>query len=427
MRRRLDLVATLLVLTPMAALAQVTAPGLVPALERLQLGEAEAAARALEPAARSNPQVALLLAALAGGGAPATLPAPQSPTDRLLWAEIWLAGRHPNEALGVLAPLLPDPPAALAKAVRRAAGRAAILAGRYEDAERYLAPVASGEAATSLVLARARYRRGDAAAAEQLLAPFAAALLAGGESSVPAAVAPELLCEQGRVLAASGRPAEAATALAKAVELAPSNGPAWQALAQARLAAGDRAGGEQAMARFRELARGNQPQPVDVAKLKAEAQAAEGQRIVDQALALARQGKEDAALADLRREITARPDLLAPRLLEISLLVARKNLAEAQHVADDTAANFPREPDAVYHRAIVAMMRGDKPLAKAALEHVLELAPEHVPALNNLAVLRLDRGDVAGGRALLEKVLTIDPTNAQALANLKKLPPAARP
>ncbi len=413
--------------------AEAPSPSLLPAIEQLQLGDQAAAVRALEPAAAAGNPFAIALRApqVPGDTSSKDLPSPRTPEERLARAELWLASRHPNEALEALGPLLAAPPAAVTKAVARAGGRAALLAGRYEDAERWLTPVASGEAATSLALARALYRQGEAQRATEVLAPFVAALLGRGppERPIPPGVAAQILLEHGRIAIAAGRAGDAVQALARVVEMEPANGTAWQALAQAQRLAGDKAGAETALAHFRELAKASQPEPVDVGKLRtevAEAAAREGRRIVDQALGLAKAGKAGDALAQLARDIAAQPGLFEPRLLQISLLLSEKRLDEAQRAADSAAAAFPREPDAVYHQATVAMIRGDLPRAEAAFEHTLELVPTHVPALNNLAVILLQHGDLAGGRALLDRVLAIDPGNTQARENLSRLPPPKR-
>jgi Flp pilus assembly protein TadD len=421
---------------PAAGAATVAAAALLAAVDSLQEGDLEGARRRLEPLAGQpggSPLAVALVAALAArtgaeSGTPPpdgeALPPPADPLERLAGAELLLLRRRGDDALALLAPLLPQPPLELAPQVLRAAGRASLAAGRLDEAIGYLAQVADGHTASTLALGEAHYRQGNAEAALAVLEPAVRDLLSSAAAQAGPR-APDLLAEYGRIATAAGRPEQAIPALQKAVELAPGEAAGWKALGEALTNAGRREEGAAALARFRELAAARERPPVDVAAL-AERQgehARQAAAAVEEAQELARQGDREGALKLLRGQIEATPEALDPRLLEISILVGERRLDEALAAAQAAAEAFPADPEAIYHRAIVLMLQGDLGRAELDLRKTLELAPKHTLAMNNLAVVLLQRGATAEARELLEQVLALDPGNALATENLRKLGP----
>ena len=59
--------------------------------------------------------------------------------------------------------------------------------------------------------------------------------------------------------------------------------------------------------------------------------------------------------------------------------------------------------------------------AETAFRRTLEVAPEHVPALNDLAVLLMVEGKGGEAEALLERVLAIRPEDETARRHLEEL------
>jgi len=440
----------LLLLLPWGGLGAQEPSGLEGALDLLQAGDLAAAAGQLEPLLTEpdtpRPVLALLMRLRAALGRPSPgLPADPGPpvageeaTLRLARAEAELLARHPRQALDALAPLLSAAPTEVPVRVRRGAGRAALLAGLFDEAVGWLDGAVGGEAALALSLAQALYRQGDAPRALAELRPFVDRFLnlPDGVADAPATGAPlgvqvDLLLDYGRIATASGAAELALPALQRAARLTPERAQIWQALGQALLIVGRREEGAQALGRFREISAAAEPEPVDMARLAARAEAdRRGAEKVEHALGLARGGDAAGAAVFLEREIAADPALLEPRLLLISLLLNLRRPDEAWQVADAAVAAFPDEVETLYHRGIVALVRRDLPRAEADFESTLERAPRHVLALNNLAVVLLQQGRFVEGRRLLERVLEIDPDNELARQNLARIRPAlpaARP
>lgn len=408
----------------------------------LQAGDPQGAYAALLPLRerRSAPEAAFdLLQALseaygkAGPGAPPPAASGQRPKEDSLVryvarAEALLLRRRPQDAIDAL-PFIPEATRGPDQdRVRRVAGRAALLAGRLSDAIRWLAPVAEGHAATALALAQAHYRSGAADSALAQLEPFVRELTSASESPTNRGLAGLLLLEYGRISASAGKPANALPALERASTLSPNLAPVWQSLAQAYLANGRREDGERALARFRELSSLAQQQAASTAPQETPEQKAEREKRkqlvtagIEKALALAKNGQPDAALAEARALQQSLPGEIEPHLFEIAVLVGQNRLDEALAASESTVGAFPQHPEALYHRAVVRLRRGEAAEAENDLRRTLAVAPNHVLALNNLAVLLEQRNATAEAITLLERVIAVDVENTVARENLARL------
>lgn len=414
---------------------------LTTAIDQLQAGDPQGAHATLQPLRerRDAPAAAFdLLLALeeaygtAGPGAQSPLPSERLREDSIVRyvarAEALLLRRRPQNAIEVL-PFVPEATrSADLDRLRRVAGRAALLAGQLPDAIRWLAAVAEGHPATTLALAQAQYRAGEAEKALGLLEPIVGELVSATAEPQNRGLAVSLLLEYGRIASSTGNAAGAIPALERASKLSPNAAAVWQTLAQALLVAGRREAGEHALARFRELtARAQQPSTgvplAETAEQKAERE--KRQSVVAagiaNALALAKGGQQEEALAAVRDLMRAAPGELEPHLFTIAVLVGLDRLDEALAASEEAVAAFPGHPEALYHRAIVRLRRNESAAAEKDLRSTLAAAPTHLLALNNLAVLLEQREATAEAITLLERVLAVDVENTVARENLKRL------
>jgi hypothetical protein len=94
---------------------------------------------------------------------------------------------------------------------------------------------------------------------------------------------------------------------------------------------------------------------------------------------------------------TATPDLTLATLAAAEGLLPARDLHASWTAAE---ARFPADPAVAFGAANAARAAGDAAAAEAALRRSLALAPDYLPALNNLADLLLDAGCGAEARAL---------------------------
>lgn len=410
---------------------------LTTAVDQLQAGDPLAALTTLQPLRerRDAPAAAfdLLLAlseayGVAGGGADGAGGAERTREESIVRyvarAEALLLRRHPQDAIESL-PFIPEASRGIEQdRLRRVAGRAALLAGRLPDAIRWLSPAAEGHPATTLALAQAHYRSGAGDHALALLEPFARAIVDQPAEPPNRGLAVSILLEVGRISSSTGKAALAIPYLERASALSPNAAPIWQTLAQALLAAGRREDGERALARFRELSallQGQGAAETPEQKAEREKRRSELEAALEAAVALARSGKPDEAIAAARAQMQAAPAEVEPHLFVITVLVSRNRLDEALAACESAATAFPQHPEVLYHRAVVHLRRGDTAAAEKDLRLTLASAPNHVLALNNLAVLLEQRHATAEAITLLERVLAVDVENTVARENLARL------
>jgi tetratricopeptide (TPR) repeat protein len=96
-------------------------------------------------------------------------------------------------------------------------------------------------------------------------------------------------------------------------------------------------------------------------------------------------------------------------------------LADAERCFEEALAAAATDRDrALAHnkRALVALARGDRPAAGAALEQALRTYPACVPAIVNAGNLLLEDGDIGGAIARFAAAITLDPDYPEAHHNL---------
>lgn len=174
---------------------------------------------------------------------------------------------------------------------------------------------------------------------------------------------------QGEIALRRGDPATARRHLEKATALAPADPNILVALAQSRMASGDREGAVEALNRAAEL---------------------------------------DTA--------STRPDVM---LVQTHLQAGRT--AEAMAVIDRLQKERPRDPLPHNLRGIVHMANKDAGRARASFAEALRLDPTFLPAAANLARLDLMDNNPGAARGRFESVLAKDPRNSRARIALASL------
>lgn len=403
----------------------------------LMLGSRGAYAESLKllrPWARMNPddseaRIAAAAAALQIERVPdaeemlADLPQ-DNPRVRLLWGKLLVQQGDPYGALATLKAMPEDAPAALDLDRRRTMAQAYTISGQAAEAVALLEGRVGNDPGVALQLSHAQFKSGDVAAAAATLEPFADAVLERTaleqEGTAGSKLAAGLTLEYGQLLNSLGRATEALPYLERSSLLDPENKLVWQHLGQSLNAAGRRDEAREALTRFREMTESEVPAVAKEVALRTDAADPTG-RNLREALKLLGSGEPVEALQLVRQEAELAPDDLRPRLLEARILTGMDLLDEALVAAEAALALAPGNPDAIYQRGAVRMGRRELDLAEADFRSTLELAENHVAAMNDLAVLLMAQERDAEARPLLERALEINPQDSVAAENLAQL------
>lgn len=352
----------------------------------------------------------------------ADLPQDQ-PRIRLLWARLLLAKGDPGGSIATLAPLIREPPPEIVDDLRRTLGEAYLLTGRSELAVEQLAELEVSGPADALLLAQGYYQHAQPKEAQQVLEPFAGAVL---EQPVDAwqgsdrALAARVALEMGRARVASGDPGGALAALEKAAELDPWEKQIWQLLGQALAADGRRDEASRALEEFRRLAEAEVSPGDRVTELEQDAGDPTG-RVMREAQKWLARGAAERALELARREKGLATDDLRPRFVEVQALLMMRRVEEAASAAESTLELAPTNADAHYQLGLARMAQQRMEEAEGSLRKALDIAPEHTAALNDLAVLLLSDQRIEEGKQLLERVLILRPDDMVAKQNLARI------
>lgn len=319
-------------------------------------------------------------------------------------------------AVALLEPLGKSHPPAMDLEIRRALAEAYLVANRPADAVKQLEGRAGQHPGLALLLGRAQRKAGDQAAALATLKPFADKLPADVASVGDPRPVLGIALETGGLLTEMGRAAEAVPVLEKATKLYPQSPPAWEALAKALEAVGRKDDAAKARARLDEIfqaaAAAAGPGGPGGVKLSPD--------MIEAGTALA-SGQTEKALTAVRRELAASPGNLQARSLETRLLLTLQRRDEALRIIQEALRQTPDSPELLYLRGAVQIAFSNWEAAEKDLRHVLQLAPQHTPAMNELAVVLMNRGQQAEAQTLLEKILQLNPRDQVARASLETL------
>ncbi len=299
------------------------------------------------------------------------------------------AGR-PEEALGLLAGF-DDEPSALPERM-------------LAEQARLLARVGEAEAAGALLRLR-----GDGPTRSDRLA-HAAAALAAGQIPPPAFATPEQGIADGMValaelLAAQRRPLQATFYARTALHAAPDYDPAWLLLG-GLLA--EQEGAEAALAVLDNIPEGS-PWHAPARLERAEA--------------LGRGGEVEAAVAELRRQIEARPHDARPAMALGDLLRREQRFAEATDAyakAIQRIGTVDTEHWRLFYARGIAYERSQRwPEAERDLQRALELSPDQPYVLNYLGYSWVDQGlHLAEAKAMLYRAVELQPDDGYIVDSL---------
>jgi tetratricopeptide (TPR) repeat protein len=342
----------------------------------------------------------------------------RGPRVILLRADIALRRGRPEEAIALLEPQRAEASGPLAADLANLLGEAYLTVGRSADALALVADGSGEDPRLALIAAQARFRTGDLEGALAALAPWA------GRDDVDAPRRARIALEHGRHLLVAGRHAEAVAQLERAVALDSGAAEGWQLLSQARLASGQRAAGEEALARFREL---SERRPGQLAELDARERALADPTgaAIEEARQLLAEGRGEEALGRLAAEVELAPDDPRPVFESIRLLIALQRLDEAHAIATTLVERLPESADAHYLAGAVHLAALRRAEAERALRRAIELAPGHTAAMNDLGIALLVEGRREDARELFEKVLALRPDDPVAKENLERLKSAS--
>jgi predicted Zn-dependent protease len=189
-----------------------------------------------------------------------SLPA-DNPRIQFLRARLLLLKDDPKGALALLEPLVKTGPPELQHEIQRNLARTYLGVGDSKRAIELLQGKTGTDLSLAILLGRAEYQASNPAATVSVLAPFAKADLAAADPTAPAdrAVSASLELEYGQALLAQSHWTEAIPALERSTRLEPTSYQAWQLLARAQLAAGQKDAAAKSMDKVRELQAAKKP------------------------------------------------------------------------------------------------------------------------------------------------------------------------
>src|SRR5882672_1536338 len=92
--------------------------------------------------------------------------------------------------------------------------------------------------------------------------------------------------------------------------------------------------------------------------------------------------------------------------------IERRRLVDARRVLKDGLAQFPQDPDLLFHSAQVEWLNDENDAAEATVRQVLGVAPAHALARQLLANLLVERNEFADAEGLLISLLRDYPEDA---------------
>jgi arylsulfatase A-like enzyme/Flp pilus assembly protein TadD len=200
----------------------------------------------------------------------------------------------------------------------------------------------------------------------------------------------------GTIYTRLGRPADAIRALRRVLDANPDSVQARMALARAHAANGEHA---VAVDLADSILAGN-PRYVSAYHAAAES--------------LVALGRFDAAIDRLRRLERERPDATGTAYEIGRVLLAAGRLPEAEAQIRRALAVEPRLRSAHFNLALLADARGDREGARREYEAELASFPDHVEALTNLGILQMQTGRPSDGVRTFERLSSVAPSDPRA-------------
>lgn len=200
----------------------------------------------------------------------------------------------------------------------------------------------------------------------------------------------------GRAELALGRRDAAEGSFALALKAKPGYGPALLGQAYLKVAASDLPG---ALATIEE-AIAKDGKSVEARQLKGDL--------------LVAQGHKDQAIVAYREALALRPDFLPAHSAIISILSVDGKVEDAGKQLEAMQKAAPNHPQTKYLGAVFAMRQKNLPAARDAIQAVLQVAPENLPAMTLAGAIEFELKNYAQAEAMLQKVLLRQPQQAYA-------------
>ncbi|MES1245273.1 MAG: tetratricopeptide repeat protein [Acidobacteriota bacterium] len=349
----------------------------------------------------------------------------KEPAIQLLRAQARIQRGDGKGALAILQPIEKDHPEGLDPEVRRTVAEAHLAANDPGAALKVLDGHTDGRPSLLLLQARAQRLSGNSQAATATLKPLVAQLPDDPKLIGDPRPAAGVAVEYGRLLLAAKDVQGAVPMLEKATRLYPSSREAWEVYAEALTAANRAQDAATARQKAKEIADAAAARPATAPAAAAQAasapQAPALSPNLSEALRQMAAGQNDKALEAVRKEVAAAPANARARALEVQLLLRMQRFPDALKAADAAIAADPKNPDFVYLRGASQIALQHLPDAEKDLRRTLEMAPQHIGAMNDLAVVMMLQKKPSEAQKLLEKVLALNPNDATAKASLENL------
>ena len=129
---------------------------------------------------------------------------------------------------------------------------------------------------------------------------------------------------------------------------------------------------------------------------------------------LAVQGRQEAAENAYRAAVEAAPRHAAPRLTLVTHLLRQRALDKAAAEAAAMEQAMPKDPRMFYAKALVLIEQQKFAEARQAIQHVLKVAPEHVPSLTLAGMAALHTGTLQEAESHLRKAVYNAPQSVSA-------------
>lgn len=205
---------------------------------------------------------------------------------------------------------------------------------------------------------------------------------------------PEALLMSARLKLAQGAKDQAKTELEKMIKIYPQSAAAHYQLALAQLAEGDVATATASLNQVLSLAPNYAEASVALAEISL------------------RKGEAGSAVSLLKPLVQQRPDIMQAQFLLADAFRAQGNLEDALAVYRKLATLAPKNPQPVYWEGLVLLQQKKIAEARTSFNRVMQLAPDFLPALEQLVDLELIAKNYPAAQQLIQTQLQHDPKQA---------------